>query len=257
VSIQGDILDTIGPGGVEVSALRERLGNIGANELDLAINALIRARRVRVVMHRYEVIPSTRPLGGMPHTGRPPSAEEEATASLLPVTRTCVTCGPPAQALCEFRLVGPGDARAKECNSCHAKKTTAGLSKQRGRRATVNGGSGEDSAPIRHKADLPDGAKPSPTSSAPSFEGAKINTVRNGSGGEEHGDTSDSRHSSSAAATQPVIADRVLDRVKAQKQAGLNRIATLEVDLANERSRLGECEEFLRLYARFAQGAGS
>lgn len=85
MSIQQDILDTIGNEGIEIGALQNKVGNVGANELDCAVTALIRARRVRVVDNRYEVIPSTRHLGQMhTHGDLPPSAEEEAAASLRP-----------------------------------------------------------------------------------------------------------------------------------------------------------------------------
>ena len=143
-----------------MKALRERLGNIGGNELDIAINALQRAKRVRVVNKCYEVIPSTRPLGGMPHTGRPPSADEEAAGSLL-------------------RL------------------------------------------PV--KEDVP-GSSPGVAAIL-------------------------------GASTQPVIADRVFENVKAQRQAALNKLALLQVEIGNLQAYISERETFLALYERFAQGA--
>lgn len=59
----------------------------------------------------------------------------------------------------------------------------------------------------------------------------------------------------SDASTHPVIGDRVLEHVKAKRQASLNRIEVLKVDLVNEERLIIECDEFLRLYQRFAQGA--
>lgn len=177
MALQQDILDTIGETGVEVDALQARVGNIGANELDLAVRALQRAKRIRVVNDRYEVVPTARLLGQLP----PLSAEEEAAASLRP-------------APVRFRSARKGvvNGTAEECPD--ASRTERSI------------GRGCESA-------------------------------------------------SAGASTQPVISDRVFERVKAQQQAALNRIAVLEVDLSNERARLKECEEFLRLYERFAQGA--
>jgi len=239
MSIQQDILDTIGATGIGVKVLRERLSNIGGNELDIAINALQRAKRVRVVNECYEVIPSTRPLGGMPHTGRPPSAEEEAAASLLPVTRVCITCRGEPQPLHQFRFIGPGNERARECNACHGKRTQAGNPKKRGQRATTSSEGAKINTPVNATA-----AGQNPEVIV--FHSAcREDAPVNGSGAEH-----------STASSQPVIADRVFERVKAQRQAALNRIAILEVELANERSKFSECEQFLRLYERFSQGAG-
>lgn len=284
MSIQSDILDTIGTGGVEVSALRERLGNIGANELDLAVNALMRARRIKIVLNRYEVIPSKRPLGGMPHTGRPPSAEEEAAASLLPVTRVCITCQGPPQALHQFRFVGPGNERAKECNTCHGKKIQAGNPKKRGQVATRlsaepvvfhsaqretesprEGGDNRDVSTERHQPSAAasetsesysrsDPREDARTPARPDVASPHVVSKANGSSGEGlH--PCDPPASSSAASLHPVLSDAVLDRVKTQRQMSLNKIALLEVQVANERSRLNECDTFLGLYERFAQGA--
>jgi len=166
MSIQQDILDTIGEGGIGVKALRDGLGNVGANELDVAINALQRAKRVRVVNDRYEVIVSTRPLGGMYRGGRQQqSSHEQPAESFRPAT---VSQDSKAQISLGESLIKP--------------------------------------------------------------------------------------HEYLGASTQPVIAERVFERVKSRRQAAVNRIAILEVELANHRSKLSECDQFLRLYERFAAG---
>jgi hypothetical protein len=190
VSIQSDILDTIGTGGIGVKALRERLGNIGANELDVAINALQRAKRVRIVNERYEVVASTRPLGGMPHTGRPPSAEEEAAASLSP-------------APVKF----------------HSARRDNGVEVLKVGHQTVN------------LAGTPPIAGSSPANST-------INS-----------------RASVDASTAPLIADRVFERVKAQRQEALNKIALLQVELVNQQAIVAERDTFLEMYERFGEGS--
>lgn len=193
MSIQADIIETIGTDGIEVNALRQRFGNIGSNELYVAVNALLRARRVRVVADRYEVVPSTRPLGEMSHTGRPPSAQEEAEASLRPLS------GAPT------------------------KRRQAGV--------TVNG---TEALKVGRRAVAP---VSTPLVAGSSPAGSTIS------------------YSSPAASTHPIIADRVFERVKAQRQMSLNKVALLDVQLANERSKISECDTFLEMYARFAEGA--
>lgn len=86
MSIQQDILETIGANGVEKGQLREKVGNIGQDELDCAVNALMRARRLRLTFGRYKVIDSDRALGDM-RTGALPTAAEDAAASLRPAAR--------------------------------------------------------------------------------------------------------------------------------------------------------------------------
>lgn len=71
MSIQQDVIDTIGPGGIEKERLRERVGNIGEGELNCVVNALMRAGRLRLVFGRYEIVESKRPLGDT--RGRPPA----------------------------------------------------------------------------------------------------------------------------------------------------------------------------------------
>ena len=58
------------------------------------------------------------------------------------------------------------------------------------------------------------------------------------------------------APSQPVIADRVFEQASTSRQRALNRIEVLQVELANERAKVARCDEFLRLYSEFAQGAG-
>ena len=123
MSLQQEVLDTIGPEGIEKDRLREKVGNIGQSELNMAVNAPMRAGRLRLTFGRYEIVESKRPLGDM-RTGPkldpspidladlppalvaqlspearatadslPPTAEEEAAANLLPDCRTCDRCG--------------------------------------------------------------------------------------------------------------------------------------------------------------------
>jgi hypothetical protein len=206
VSIQRDIIDTIGPEGLAVTALRAKMGNIGNNELDLAVRALMRGKRLRIVAveltegqyeNHYELLPSKVPLGRMPNHP-PPSAAEELAVNLRSPTRICITCARPPQPLCEFRLISRGE-RALVCNTCHGKKTAAGQPKHRGERATisVNGSGGVErdggvKAPI------------GPSRSADTPPAAAFLTV-NGSGNGQHGGShapSDSALASAAASSE-------------------------------------------------------
>lgn len=53
-----------------------------------------------------------------------------------------------------------------------------------------------------------------------------------------------------------VMADRVYETVKGRRQVALNKVALLKVDLANAEAEVAECETFLAMYERFAEGAG-
>lgn len=215
MSIQQDILETIGPDGIEVGGLQKAVGNVGANELRCAVDALLRARRLQINDGRYLVVPSTRPLGGMPHTGRPPSAEEEAAQSLQP-------------------------AQPVRFHSA--------------RKKTVNDGtrvSGE--APYKGSGSTPRGDNPGSNPER---------AFLNGSGGVEPGDGREnapigspvSADTSSAASLRPVLANHVFERAQAKRREALNRLALLKVDVANVEMAIAECDRFLELYERFAQG---
>jgi hypothetical protein len=213
MSIQQDVLDTIGSSGIAVESLLGAMGNIGASELQVTVNALSRARRIQIVEGHYQIISTTRRLGDMPHTGRPPSAEVEAAASLLPATRVCVTCYGPPQALCEFRLVGPGNARSPECNTCHGKKTRAGMAKKRGQIAIPNTPMGASAVSPRtpHETSSPEAAD--------CASGLARNLSVNGSGGEAL--SGDSEQGSPSAAV-------FIQQLESPQERGDNRDVSTE-----------------------------
>lgn len=267
MSIQQDVLDTIGSEGIAVESLLEAVGNVGPQELQVTVNALSRARRIQVVEGRYQVVSAKRPLGDMPHTGRPPTAQEEAAASLLPMTRVCVTCGGAPQALCEFRLVGPGNARALECNTCHGKKSRAGMAKKRGQIATLNPtmGASAVSPQTPHESNSPEAADSASGSAGIQFHSAQ----REISLGAAHGNgqavevareagnlqAAETLRPSEAKTVEPDgPRHSVIGRVHARRQVVLNQIAVLEVEVQKLQAELGDLERFGELYERFSIG---
>lgn len=46
--------------------------------------------------------------------------------------------------------------------------------------------------------------------------------------------------------------DGAYERAKAMRQGALNHIAILEVDIANQRTKVAECDRFLEMWERFA-----
>lgn len=139
MSIQRDILETIGPDGIETARLREAMGNVRGEELNAAVTMLQQARRVRVIKadagDRYELISSTR---------QPPTAAEEAAASLRPspATRVCEECKAEKDLEKDFSRNRHGPLRI--CRVCQGKRISASAGHQV--RVESNGVSGE---PIR------------------------------------------------------------------------------------------------------------
>lgn len=243
MSIQQEVLDCIGPDGINARDLRARLGNIPQGELDVCTNALMRSQKLSLTFGRFELV-GARPV----QAEAPPNAQEEAAVSLLqPVSRVCVTCGGKPQAPHEFRFVGPGDARAKECNTCHGKKAQAGQAKQRGKRAE----------PI-----LFHSAQKTTTHCdiAQSVERLTVTEdVPGSSPGVAATHTQESPPPKSAGASTLAIeahagpaALSVLERVKTRRQNALNRVVVLAVEMENLRSEVRDCERFVELWERFA-----
>lgn len=54
---------------------------------------------------------------------------------------------------------------------------------------------------------------------------------------------------------QPTVSHQVFERVQARRQATLNRVAVLGVEGESLWSEVRDCEKFLELYERFAEGA--
>lgn len=204
MSLQQDVLDTIGPDGVERGELRAKVGNVSQADLDAAVNALLRAGKLRLVFGRYEVISSA----------RPPSADEELAANLGPAKRVCQHCNVEKVLETEFSKSNLGMGYLKTCKTCVWTRAKAGKS-QKGSPPTATREAIKVTAPILE-------APPAST-----------------------------RAQSSA----PL--DPALENAKAKRQAALNRIQVLQVDLANEQSVVSRCDEFLKLHAEFAFAVGA
>jgi|SRR5581483_11805531 len=221
MSLQQDVLDSIGPEGVAKEKLREKVGNIGQAELDCVLNALLRAQRVRLSFGRYEVVSSGRSLGSMPSTARPPdeskpasatqmsppTAAEELAANIRPATRVCQDCKAEKELEKEFSRSNLGTGYLKTCKECIGKRVAAGTKK----------------------------AQSNPPSPATTGTTIKV--------------------SAPIPAPPPPKLDQAAENAKAIRQAALNRIALLEVDLANQRSLVTRCDAYLKLHAEFAGGA--
>jgi hypothetical protein len=284
VSIQTEILDTIGDGGIEVAELRGKLGNVGANELSDAVNELIRGRFLRVADNRYVVVKK-----------KPPTADEELAANLGPVMRVCVTCKGEPQPLQQFRVVGPGEKRADECNGCWRKRARV----KRPREwpmpdinvsapvviHSARRDEGVEALKVGHQtvnlAGTPPIAGSSPANSTTSDsrqrEGdnrdvstehaQKAAAVPETSRSYSRSDPSeDARTLASAERVSPVFGagnghpfdnspfanDPIFTRVTMRKRAVLNRVALLQVELENLMSEVRDCDRFIELYERFS-----
>lgn len=53
----------------------------------------------------------------------------------------------------------------------------------------------------------------------------------------------------------PTISNHVFELARARRQEALNRISVLKVDVANQEALVAECDQFISLYERFAEGA--
>lgn len=307
MSIQEDVMHAIGSGGCARKDLRARTGGYSQDELDCAVNALLRARRVSESFGKLELLPSKRAMGDLPHTGRrpasvvtpadvadlpakliaqlspegqavakslPPTAAEEAAASLQPAKRTCDRCGRSKELNAEnfsrnrhgFMLI---------CKACYGAsvsaghkgkllpmpdKTVAALT----RIATVETNtvpaavSPEDSAraepagsrelsPTQNSKDIPrEGDNRDVSAERCRSTAAVLGTP----GSYSRSDLSEDVQTPAGSG----IASPALSNARAQRQAALNRIAALEVELANERGRVERCERFIEMWKEFEKG---
>lgn len=184
------------------------LPDVDRTALDCGLNALQRDGQIELHANQYRL------LSGKPDTEHkptvdpdpPPTAAEEAAASLQHETRVCKSCKAP-KPFSEFRLIGNGQ-RALQCTECHGKKIQAGMKNKAARMAVVTALKGEASA-------------------------------------------------------QPVIADRVFERVSADLQADLDADARDAAEIQRlEQARLAradsiaERQRFLDDYKKYAQEEG-
>jgi hypothetical protein len=115
-------------GAVKAKELHHWLAGVDHIALDCALNALLRANKVSLALGSYEVVR----LGEKDVVRRkgepaPPSAQDEAAASLTPAspkTAHCIDCGPkPAEAFQHSRRGKPH----KLCIECARKRQIRGL----------------------------------------------------------------------------------------------------------------------------------
>lgn len=247
MSLQEDVLETIGPEGIEKDRLRERVGNIGQEELEGTVNVLMRAGRVRLAFGRYETIQAN---GKHQETSSPiPGAEEEAPANLQPATRVCNRCGEPKELNAEnFSRNRHGFLRI--CKRCYRLAVSAG---SKGKMILVStpqtNGSDGSSGVEGHACDgSPSltGPRTSEDQVSPAAPSATPGTTLTGEG-------------SQPPAGEPLRSRElrpdqgVYERAKAIRQGALNHIAVLEVDIANQRATIAECDRFLELYEWFTR----
>ena len=146
-----------------------------------------------------------------------PTAEEEAEANLRPAPRTCDRCGVEKD-LNKENFSSNRHGFLKICKRCYS--------------LAVSAGSKGKIIPVA-----------TPQNKVPATPGATLT----GEGSHPPaGEPSRSRE------LRPVP-DGVYERAKAKRAAALNRIAVLEVDLANERTKAAECDRFLELYEHYAR----
>ena len=278
MSMQQDVLDTIGVEGIDKDQLYAKVGNIAQGELDGIVLQLQRAGRVRLAFGRYEVTGGTRAdrPGAIAnqhptptHSSPPPTAAEEAAANLKPPTRVCARCS------AEKELNTKNFSRNRHgflniCKPCYQLALTAGREGK-----CIHNGSGGVEADTREQSPSPDRVseggrgttrKSSVLPGQPADDSVKLNDPRGscappavsivtpGTTLTGEGSQSPVGEPSRSRELRP---DGVLERAQAKRSAALNRITVLEVDVANLRSTVTECDLFLEMYGRFAQeGAG-
>lgn len=237
------------------------LSGTDAIAIDCGLSALLRANKVKISgTGCYTLVkPTARIHVDAPEIPRrmvmasPPTAAEELAANLQPTILVCARCCIPKPE-CDFQLLTNG-ARLKTCHVCHGERAREGRRQAKERREAaavrVETNGTEALKVAQQTVNLPGtpptaGSIPAGSTSFDIAQSVERLPVTK--------DVPGSSAGVAANSPQPVIAEHIFERVKAQRQGSLNRIALLEVDLANERARMQECEEFVRLYQRFAEG---
>jgi len=219
--VQQRILQTLEEqGSVPIRELGKWLKDVDHVQLDVNVGALMREQRVTQSMGRYEIGPVKK---------APPGRRAVAMAVASP----CTDASPPTAAEEAAANLKP---LTRVCDRCHNEKQLNAENFSRNRHglmkickvcygaAVAAGGKGKRSAVVMSEVSLVTVKVP-----AEVVEEAKTGSI--------------------------VIANSVLDRVRAQRQDALNRIALYRVDITNLESKVAECDQFLGLYERFAEGA--
>lgn len=263
------------------------LTDVDSIALDCGLSALIRTNKVVLSASTYS-LPGQSPAVKTkePAASVPPSVAANG-ALPAPATLVCLDCRIP-KLEGEFQPLRDSK-RSKVCISCHGKRTRAGMVAAEQRRAArvvsvVEGepilfhsaqrDNGTEALKVGHQtvnlAGTPPIAGSSPAGSTNSDtprergdnrdvsteRGHKAAAVPETSGSYSRSDPrEDARTPASTDIASPRIAEHVFDRVKRQRQDKLNRIALLEVELANARSYVAERERFLADYERFGGAA--
>jgi len=222
--IQQRILQTLGQQGpILVGELGQWLKDVDHVQLDVNVTALMREQRVTKSAGCYEVGPVK------------VAAQAKTVARAVPdISTTCspVTMPPTAEEESAANLQPPKRVfhrcrTQKELNRENFSRNRHGFLKicKSCYRVSVAAGLQGKSIPVID-ADTRPAAATVPTSAVEEATAAPI-----------------------------TVADSVLERVKAQRQEALNRIAVHRVDIANLESKVAECDQFFELYKRLAQGA--
>lgn len=105
--------------------------------LDTCVNALLRANKISLTGGYYDVVEQSRPtkaeklvcigasiatINGRGIGATPPTADEEAAASLVPATQVCTDCEGEPQPIDNFQI-GRGNTRPKICRTCRGKRS--------------------------------------------------------------------------------------------------------------------------------------
>jgi hypothetical protein len=265
---------------------------IDRGALDCGLSALMRTNKIGRLLNSYDLVRPSKVVVreiavATGTTADPlPTVAKEAAASLQPSTKICRSCPiPTPKPLCEFRLTG-GTSRADECNACHGKRTKAGQIKAAQIHVTApvvqrhepvvaaEKANGAEALKVGHQtvnlASTPLTAGSSPACSttsivAPVAELADAGDLKSPPCGFD----SHPAHQP-AAAILPVIADRVLGKVKTERQDAVDQVARLmaearrlravaverEADAQKLEPYIAERDHFIELYGKLAGGAG-
>lgn len=149
MNLQERVLALLGEQGrCPAKDMQHSLKGVDHIALDCCLSALLRVNKITLAAGHYDLArPGAKRVGDgevNPPEGdssTPPAAQRRGEFLPPPETQVCNSCKIP-KPVCEFRLTNNNGRRAKDCNACHGKRTSAGHQV----RVESNGASGE---PIR------------------------------------------------------------------------------------------------------------
>lgn len=214
---------------VPASKIYEALGkNTDVSRIDCALGGLKRAGKAHLDDNCYSAKKAPRVLAVLTDVGEQKVQE-----------RTCNRCHVPKPLDTEFEKLRNGQ-RARRCNVCRSREAQTLQDKK----ATA----------IKVTAPVVDRGRDPLFDSISAFTGCATSPGNDVPTPEPT--TREARRHCLPAEAQPVIGNHVFERLRNEHQNDLNRIAALEADLTELRTRVVKRQQFFSLYEELAQGVG-